>query len=121
MKRMLHWLIDRSIAQKIISCFGVLILGGICVGLSTFSSLSQIETAQGWAVHSYQVLEVSKEIRIIILRQEDNVRGYILSRDPDFLERAHGEDITLRRSLLTIKHLTSDNSLQQIRLPPFPN
>jgi methyl-accepting chemotaxis protein len=116
MRKSLSFLVDRTIASKIVFCFGAVITIGLCVGCLVFQSLSRIERSETWATHTFKVLDVSKSIRIGILKQESDVRGFLLSQDKSFLERAHDEDAPIEAALQRLESLTSNNEAERNHL-----
>ena len=116
MNRLHHYFVDRTIAAKIILCFGTVIAIGLFVGALTFQSLSRIEVSEAWATHTFEVLTLSKTIRIDILKQAADVRGYLLSHEAALLERAHTKDELLTRRPIVLAKLTVDNPSQQKRI-----
>ena len=112
----LSWFTHRSIAAKIIVCFGCVIAIGLFVGAVTFVSLSRVEETEAWATHSYKVLDASQELETNVLKVESDVRGFLLSHDKSFLESASGEDAALAVALTSMADMTRDSSAQQARV-----
>src|ERR1700712_5563708 len=84
--------IHRSIAAKIFLSFACVIAISVVIALTTYGSMEDIRTAGNWSRHTYQVLTVSKDLRADILKQEIDMRGYLLTHDGKLLERVQGED-----------------------------
>ena len=109
-------MVDCTIATKLVACFGLIIAVGLSGGLVTYGSLTNIEATDRNAVRSHDVLDTTKTVWIGILKQESDVRGYLLTGDRSFLDRAQTSDKALKVSLTHIKLLTVGNGLQQGRI-----
>ena len=112
----ISWVVDRTIATKLMACFGLIIAVGLFGGLITYRSLSHIEATDRSAIGSHEVLDTTKTVWIGILKQESDVRGFLLTGDRSFLDRAQASDKALKVSLTHIKMLTTGNQLQQGRV-----
>lgn len=115
-KLLVAWMVDRTIAAKLVACFGLIITIGLFGGLVTYGSLTNIEATDRSAIRSHEVLDTTKTVWIGILKQESDVRGYLLTGDRGFLDRAQASDKALKVSLARIKLLTVANGLQQGRV-----
>ena len=109
-------MVDRTIATKLIACFGLIIAVGLCGGAVTYRSLTNIEGSERTAIRSHEVLDTTKTVWIGILKQESDVRGFLLTGDRGFLDRAQASDKALKASLARIQRLTGSNGLQQGRV-----
>ena len=114
--RALSWVVDRTIATKLMACFGLVITVGLFGGFITYQSLSHIEATDRSAIGSHEVLDTTKTVWIGILKQESDVRGFLLTGDRSFLDRAQASDKALKVSLTHIKLLTTGNEVQQRRV-----
>ena len=112
----MSWFIHRTIAAKILVCFGCVIAVGLIAGVFTYRSLTRVEVTEVWTSHTFEVLDISKEIRIAILKQESDVRGYLLTRDTDFLDRANLEYRSLVATIGHLRLLTGDDASQTQRI-----
>lgn len=109
------WVVDRTIATKLLACFGLIIAVGLCGGWFTFQSLIRIEASDRSAIRSHEVLGTTRTVWIGILKQESDVRAYLLTGDRSFLDRAQASDKELKVTLTRIKMLTAANRDQQAR------
>ena len=113
--RAISWVVDRTIATKLMTCFGLIIAVGLCGGWLTYRSLLNIEASDRSAIHSHEVLSTTRTVWIGILKQESDVRAYLLTGDRSFLDRAQASDKALKATLARIETLTGANSAQQAR------
>ena len=110
------WLVDRSIAVKIAACFGVLIalvLGGCMV---TCRSLSAVEDSERRTIGTFHVLDSTKLVWIGILKQESDVRGFLLTGERPFVDRAKIAEEAMRHSLDDIRVLVEVDAAQRERV-----
>ena len=114
-KRAISWVVDRTIATKLTTCFGLIIAVGLCGGWLTYRSLLNIEASDRSAIHSHEVLGTTRTVWIGILKQESDVRAYLLTGDRSFLDRAQASDKALKATLARIETLTKANPAQQAR------
>ena len=112
----LSWFINRTITAKIAFCFVILIAVGLGIDLTTFRSLSRLETAGVWASHTNEVIDSSNTLLAGLMRQENAIRGYMLTHDPSFLAQTKKNRALNDETLNTLSTLTRDNASQQERL-----
>ena len=98
-KRPIAFVVDRTIATKLLACFGLLIAVGLCGGWLTYGSLLNIEASDRSATHSHEVLSTTRTVWIGILKQESDVRAYLLTGDRGFLDKAQASDKALKATL----------------------
>ena len=114
-KRAISWVVDRTIATKLMTCFGLIIAVGLCGGWITYRSLSHIDALDRSAIRGLDVLSTTKTVWIGVLKQESDVRAYLLTGDRSFLDRAQASDKPLKVALTRIRMQTAGNRAQQTR------
>jgi methyl-accepting chemotaxis protein len=77
---------------------------------------SELEKADKWNLHTYNVLDHSASLIAAIVNQETGVRWFLVSGDEKFLEPYHLGRKTFDTKLSELLSLTSDNASQQARL-----
>ncbi len=113
---LVSWAVNLRIATKVAVCFGILIVIGLSGGAATLPSLWRIESSDQRTVQSFEVLDATKTVWIDVLKQESDVRGFLLSRDPSFLDRFRDGDSDIKAALATLTRLTAGHPLQQRRI-----
>jgi methyl-accepting chemotaxis protein len=108
----LSWFSNRSIAAKIALCFACVIAIGTATGLFAFLSLSRVQVADDWMIQSYKMRQTLEEIHADVLKQESDVRGYLLGRDLDLLDRTREDQTTLNADVERLRNLIRDHALQ---------
>lgn len=116
MRRLLNWIVNRRIATKVAASFGVLVAIGLFVVVMTFPNLWRIEASDTRIVESFGTLIATKTVWIDILKQESDVRGFLLSKDATFLDRAHADDADLETALGAMQRLVDGSPSQRARI-----
>ncbi len=115
-RRLATWAVNLRIATKVAVSFGVLIVIGLSGGAATLPNLWRIEMSDQRTVQSFEILDATKTVWIAILKQESDVRGYLLARDPSFLGRFRDGDTDIRAARETLARLTAGHPAQQKRI-----
>ncbi len=71
--------------------------------------------AQGWVRHTYQVLEVTRQLLDDVQGAESSQRGYLIDRDPGYFRSYQAAAARVPRDLRAFRALTPDNPAQQSR------
>ena len=71
--------------------------------------------AQAWVRHTYQVMEAERRLQDDVQTAETSERGYLISRDPQFLTAYRNFVARAPADLKAFRDLTSDNPVQQAR------
>jgi methyl-accepting chemotaxis protein len=93
----------------------VVAIFAIVLGVS-YSSLLSLVKANGWNIHTYQVMEQSDDILSSLINIETGYRGYVITGAEAFLEPVSLGKEGFRKAFDIAKSLTSDNPAQQERL-----
>ncbi|MBW9104687.1 methyl-accepting chemotaxis protein [Paraburkholderia phenoliruptrix] len=105
-----------TVSRKLGLAFGLVVLialAGSAISLVNFLKLNQ---ANGWNVHSYQVLGASDDMLTSMVNMETGVRGFVASGEERFLEPYNAGRKQFSDSLDVVRNLTADNAAQQGRL-----
>jgi signal transduction histidine kinase/CHASE3 domain sensor protein/FixJ family two-component response regulator len=108
-------------SKKLVSRANLLVFGALIgflalIALLTWDRFAAATSARQWTQHSYEVLDVIRELEITIRDAETNQRGYLLTGNDDYL--GPYESALSRTSLLLgeLQRQTADNTDQQARL-----
>ncbi|MGI9498401.1 MAG: methyl-accepting chemotaxis protein [Geminicoccaceae bacterium] len=88
----------------------------LSVSGATFLALKDIEEADAWNIHTYEVLERADRLIASVVDQETGVRGFLVSGDENFLESYVNGKESFEQAIDELLKLTSDDSAQQERL-----
>ncbi|HTU98913.1 MAG TPA: CHASE3 domain-containing protein [Luteitalea sp.] len=75
--------------------------------------------ATRWSLHTKDVLEETQELQTHLSDIQTGIRGYIIVREPSFLEAYRRAREALPRSLQRLQDLTADNPSQRARIGDF--
>jgi PAS domain S-box-containing protein len=90
--------------------------------LAAFSWLrASIDRSQQWVDHTSQVLLETNHLLTELLNSETAVRGYALTRRPEFLEPYYQAQVSLPSRLSRLKQLLRDNAQQERRMQEIQN
>jgi methyl-accepting chemotaxis protein len=101
---------------KMICAFALVIVISVVVNTLSWSSLSFQQTANGWTVHTYEVLQGVDDMVVAMVDRETGVRGYLLAGDEGFLSPYKAGSENYQKAFNQVVRLTSDNATQQKRL-----
>ena len=110
------FLSNLKIGYKLVAAFAVLVVIFGALSVLVVNSLNQMQTADGWNTHTYDVLNHADSMMASMVNQETGVRGYLISGNTDFLAPYTAGRATFTDTFATLKELTSDNPAQQDRL-----
>nr|WP_315401141.1 methyl-accepting chemotaxis protein [uncultured Duganella sp.] len=108
--------LNLGIGTRLYLGFGLIVailLALITVAYSNFSKLTQ---ANGWNVHTYEVLSASQQLLESLINMETGERGFALTGATASLEPYNAGKAAFQKDLAKVKSLTADNDKQQIRL-----
>jgi PAS domain S-box-containing protein len=96
---------------------GLLMIAIPLILLLTFVGLvvhlrHQSESAQTWALHSMEVLDVSQSLLAQIAETESAVRGYVITGDDTFVDSYGRSSASITQTTARLRHLVGDNPLQ---------
>ncbi|WP_114814238.1 methyl-accepting chemotaxis protein [Paraburkholderia kururiensis] len=105
-----------TVGQKLGVAFGIVVvisLIGSAISILNFLKLNQ---ANGWNIHSYQVLRANDDMLANMINMETGARGFVASGEERFLEPYKAGRTQFTTSLDQVRSLTADNPAQQQRL-----
>jgi methyl-accepting chemotaxis protein len=104
------------VAKKLYLAFGVVIAVLIALGLTFYTFFSSVMEANGWNVHTYQVIDESRALTESLVNMETGLRGYAIVGEESMLEPYRNGAESFKQHLEKVRALTSDNPKQQERL-----
>lgn len=93
----------------------VIVLAALLAGASWSAreSARQRDAAEGWRLHTLEVLLATDKLKIATLQAMRGERGYLLTGNPAFLEPFEVGSRDARAEVAAISRLTADNPAQQ--------
>jgi PAS domain S-box-containing protein len=108
----------RSVALlKLQLAFGFAILALIAMGTISYRAVIASSESDRWVQHSYEVLGNLNKLLAAVEGIESSNRGFALTGDESFLQTFRDSVGNAAYAERTVRELTTDNPLQQQRLP----
>jgi PAS domain S-box-containing protein len=109
----MKWKLQFNLA---VAAFGTALAILLFINVLLFVSLSRNTKQDQYVVHTYEVLKTGTDLLSAIKDAETAQRGYIITKDPSFLQ-PYLQSIAVKDSLLLkLESLTQDNPTQKKRL-----
>lgn len=105
-----------KISQKLGLVSGILTLISVAVAALVFANLKQISNTSNWNDHTHKVLTQIDIAGAAMVDQETGVRGYLISRNDNFLAPYRSGGKHLGAAVAELSTLTADNAEQQTRI-----
>ncbi|WP_375268791.1 methyl-accepting chemotaxis protein [Phenylobacterium sp.] len=99
---------DWKISRKLMAGFAIMVLVIAATGAATFYNLSQLTAARYEVTRSQEAIAAATQASFLLARQENSYRGYLVSLDPFYLERAAAHRANFHKALDTLKPLIAD-------------
>jgi methyl-accepting chemotaxis protein len=110
-----QWTVGKKItAGYALALFLLVVIGGVA-----FTSLFLLTNNSWWVAHTHEVLEKLEGIQSLLIDAETGQRGFLLTRDTNYLKPFKLAESAIPIRLDKVKELTSDNDSQQRRLEKF--
>ncbi len=107
---------NMKITTRLVSSFSLVVAILLAVIATGSINLARFQTANGWNIHTYKVLQETSEILAALVNIETGQRGFMITNKEEFLEPLIAGKESFRKHFDIVKKLTSDNSEQQMRL-----
>ncbi len=107
---------NMSIAYKLLTAFGALILISVALNFYVFFNKQVLEQADGWTDHTYKVLQQADAMQAAMVDQETGFRGFLITGNPDNLGPYKSGYANFQAAFTQLRTLTADNPTQQGRL-----
>jgi PAS domain S-box-containing protein len=104
-----------SLRLKLSAALGVALVI-ILVGVASLYALHESANAADAVQHSEEVRSVLERALTTVVNAETGQRGYLLTRDSDYLRPYTSARTEVEHELASIRELTADNPLQQRRI-----
>ena len=99
---------DWKISRKLTAGFAVMVLVIAATGAATFYNMGQLTQARTKVTRSQDAIAAATEASFLLARQENSYRGYLVSLDPYYLERAAAHRGNFHKALEKLRPLVSD-------------
>lgn len=86
------------------------------IGVLSYRSILRSRNDVQWVTHTHAVLEDLDGLLIAAVDAETAQRGFVITGDDSYLQPYHDSDAAIQRDIQDLRHLTSDNPIQQRNL-----
>ena len=97
-----------KISRKLMAGFAVMVLVIAATGAATFYKLGQLTEARNQVTRSQEAIAAATQASFLLARQENSYRGYLVSLDPYYLERAAAHRDNFHKALEQLRPLIAD-------------
>ncbi|MES2457476.1 MAG: response regulator [Bacteroidota bacterium] len=105
-----------SFKQQVLTGFAISLIFVLVSAITSHLSIQKLNENTGWQGHTYDVINLTKEIETQVLNAETGIRGYILSGDRQYLAPYTKNAQKILPSIQQLKNLVSDNPEQHERI-----
>jgi len=97
-----------GLTTRLLLATGVLALVVIAAYVALSVALTDLSRARASATHSVQEINVARDVRRLLIDMETGQRGFIITREPRFLEPWEVGRRTLPESVATLRKIVDD-------------
>ncbi|RYF97666.1 MAG: hypothetical protein EON94_14565, partial [Caulobacteraceae bacterium] len=105
-----------SLNKKIIITFVPILVALGAMAAVVWINIANVQTANGWDMHTTTVLSVAEEARAAFKEQRASTRGFIITADKKYDESFDTSYALFNAKLDALATLTADNPAQQARI-----
>ncbi|WP_371133798.1 methyl-accepting chemotaxis protein [Phenylobacterium sp.] len=100
---------DWKISRKLAAGFALMVLVIMATGAITFYNLGQLTVARGELTQSKVALDSIGRAEFFLARQENSFRGFLISLDPYYLERAKSHQTNFKKVMAEVRVLVESH------------
>ena len=104
-----------GLRRKIVAAFATAVLV-LVVGAASLVSVASLRGAFRWVEHTYQVMGAADALLAALTDAETGQRGYLLTGADRYLDSYRSGRPAADTALRELRQLTSDNSVEQVRI-----
>jgi signal transduction histidine kinase len=105
-----------KILKKLLLPILVVIISIGSVGYAVYQSNKKMLDSNKWVYHTLQVINLSEKTLSLAIDMESGVRGYVLTKDSDFLAPMILAKNNIFKNIAALKELTQTKNSQQVLL-----
>ncbi|MFS0804018.1 CHASE3 domain-containing protein [Brevundimonas phoenicis] len=103
---------DLKIEKKLMAAFAVVILAIVAMGLTVFLQINALDAARADRARAGVVQREAEAAQFYLARQEASYRGFLVSRDPYYLQRLEEHRQSFNKSLDRVTQLDRASATQ---------
>ncbi|TKC07292.1 response regulator [Pedobacter frigoris] len=105
-----------SFKQQVLTGFGISLLFVLLSAITSHLSIKNLNEDTKWQSHTYDVINLVKDIETNVLNSETGIRGFILSGERAYLTPYNKSAPKILPAIQDLKNLVSDNPEQYVRI-----
>ncbi|MBE9599181.1 response regulator [Pedobacter sp. MC2016-24] len=102
--------------QQVLTGFAISLTFVLVSAITSYFSINKLKDDTKWQSHTYDVINLVKDVEFSVLNSETGIRGYILSDNRDYLAPYNKNSAKILPQILALKNLISDNPEQIARV-----
>lgn len=104
-----------SLTSRIVALGAVVVLALFAFAWLLADATAQTRESFRWVTHSADVIEAMDEAMVALSDAESGQRGYVLTRNPNFVQSFEERIAETRKAMTVVTNLTSDSAIQGAR------
>jgi CheY-like chemotaxis protein/CHASE3 domain sensor protein len=105
-----------SFKQQVLTGFAISLIFVLVSAITSHLSIKKLNENTGWQSHTYEVINLVKDIETYVLNSETGIRGYIISGERQYLAPYLSNSTKILPAILQLKRLVSDNIERQAEI-----
>jgi CheY-like chemotaxis protein/signal transduction histidine kinase/CHASE3 domain sensor protein len=105
-----------SFKQQVMTGFGISLLFVLLSAITSHLSIEKLNENTAWQTHTYDVINLIKDVETNVLNAETGVRGFVLSGERQYLIPYTKNAPKILPGILALKNLVSDNKKQRVQI-----
>ncbi|MEJ2882884.1 hybrid sensor histidine kinase/response regulator [Pedobacter sp. GR22-6] len=105
-----------SFKQQVLTGFGISLLFVLVSAITSHLSIEKLNDSTNWQSHTYDVINIAKDVETYVLNSETGIRGFILSGERTYLAPYNKNSAKILPTVQNLKEIVSDNPEQEERI-----
>src|SRR4051812_3391582 len=102
-----------KLGKNLIVSFLLILIFTTYFFIFSYQNKKQAENLNKRVIHTHLVIEEITTLKTLITELESEVRGFVISGNPDFIQNVENDEKTVYEQYKILKDLTVDNPEQQ--------
>lgn len=99
--------------QQVLTGFTVSLLFVLVSAITSYLSINKLNKDTSWQSHTYQVINLVKDVEFHVLNSETGLRGYVLDGKPEYLSPYQQSSVKISPTIQELKKTISELSEQE--------
>ena len=106
----------QSFKQQVLTGFGISLLFVLISAVTSYLSIDQLNSDTKWQTHTYDVIDLAKDVETNVMNAETGIRGFILSGNRKFLSPYTKSSSKILPAVQSLKNTVVNNPAQKTRI-----